>query len=706
MDATKASFGSRAVVSRLVLIIGLVIWTAAQGYLTSVPVWTRDLPPEVDDSLAYLVRTHEIEECFFQNCPALVDLRRQIQTGMPDPEAAKQLDFAGFAFPFYHPGFSLVLLGIEKFGVDLTKAYKILWSFSPVFFGLGFACLLSAVWGRRAAGGALVLLAFKVFPYNGLHYLTPSNFAMGIAMFVWARVIARQGDAPFTLIAGALVLFSVHPVGGVYAIAAVLLALLMPGSAGKKRAGIAGLIICVMACGMVLVSLAVKKPSFINALAGLFVFPGFAGAVQGYAANILGAVIEIVVLKEGLFGPFSLFFFAVALGFWTAPRQSRSVATRLAGISILFFLSAFYITNANFSPPADVFFRLWIPVVVILFGAVGNALCFALQESFHLVKELWKNSGGLNNLGIKAVWPLLAAALLVGYSLDMVLAGGEQIQATVEYMTDRQPISFDPHQPSLLLSSAKPGDKVLYTSTMAMAYYFLHGAMSLGAVYYHPSFAGSEVEKNRLRRPEPMFAVAYNPTVYHPSLEGLDEKDRCITFPEHRFSPLSHRRKHGPIDHEGYVRAADFSWIQLEPRNGDAPKRLGVSVKNPGKASQVELLCFDSKGEPVEGLKAVVPAAWTGVVKFDIDGDRAARFRLLLPAGGPEFLIDGISFDNDSLHWPWMRKALVTLSARDPETGTVVLSFDPADLMPAPLKEQKVKVLADRGSSVLLQVGN
>jgi hypothetical protein len=241
---------------------------------------------------------------------------------------------------------------------------------------------------------------------------------------------------------------------------------------------------------------------------------------------------------------------------------------------------------------------------------------------------------------------------------------------------------------------------------MAMSYYFLHGAMNLGAVYYHPSFAGSEVESKWLRRPELMFAVAYNPTVYHPALEGLDEKDRCITYPEHRFSPLSHPRKHGPINHEGTIRAADFSWIQLDPRSGDVPKSVSVSVKNPGKASWMELVSLDSKGDPVEKVntKAVVPAAWTGAVRFDIDGERAARFRLLLPPGGPDFLIGGITFDNDILRWPWMQKALVTFSARDPETGTVVLSFDPADLMPAPLREQKVRVLADGGSSVLLKI--
>ena len=64
-------------------------------------------------------------------------------------------------------------------------------------------------------------------------------------------------------------------------------------------------------------------------------------------------------------------------------------------------------------------------------------------------------------------------------------------------------------------------------------------------------------------------------------------------------------------------------------------------------------------------------------------------------------LIYGMNFDESTLQWPWQQKSMVTFSAKDPETGKVTLSFDPADLLPAPLKDHKVCVLDDRGSSVL-----
>ena len=115
------------------------------------------------------------------------------------------------------------------------------------------------------------------------------------------------------------------------------------------------------------------------------------------------------------------------------------------------------------------------------------------------------------SFSIQKLWPALVLALLLGYSVDAALAGAEQIQATVEYMTERQPLNFDSRQADLLMSLSQPGDRVLYTSTMAMSFYFLHGAMSLGAVYYHPAFGDDESTANWLHRPDLKFMVAYNP---------------------------------------------------------------------------------------------------------------------------------------------------------------------------------------------------
>lgn len=149
-----------------------------------------------------------------QDCPALEDLKTQFLRPTGDPQVARQRILVSFPFPPYHPLFSAVLLSFKYAGLTLITAYKVLWSFAPIAFGAAFAWLLASLWGMLPTGAALFLLAFKVYPSNGLHYLTPSSLAMGIAAIMWTRLIQRRGNAPWTLVIGSLLLMSTHPIGG------------------------------------------------------------------------------------------------------------------------------------------------------------------------------------------------------------------------------------------------------------------------------------------------------------------------------------------------------------------------------------------------------------------------------------------------------------------------------------------------------------
>jgi hypothetical protein len=105
------------------------------------------------------------------------------------------------------------------------------------------------------------------------------------------------------------------------------------------------------------------------------------------------------------------------------------------------------------------------------------------------------------------------------------------------------------------------------------------------------------------------------------------------------------------------------------------------------------------------GVTMTVPADWTGKIRFDLgDTVQTGRYKLLLPVGNSQMLIYGMNFDESTLQWPWEQKSLVTFSAKDPGTGRFSVSFDPADLLPAPLKDHKLFVMDDRGSSVLFLI--
>ena len=79
------------------------------------------------------------------------------------------------------------------------------------------------------------------------------------------------------------------------------------------------------------------------------------------------------------------------------------------------------------------------------------------------------------------------------------------------------------------------------------------------------------------------------------------------------------------------------------------------------------------------------------------------RLRILLPGGAPRYQIQGIIFGEDRLLWPWSQKANLTLMPRE-QLPAITVSFDPADILPAPLNTRAVRVLDDQGSSVLFQL--
>lgn len=695
--------------SWLCLGFGLLLFVIAQSYLILQPLWTRDLPPEVDDSLAFLVRTQEMDECFAQNCPALQDLKTQFQDGTNDPRVIRQRELASFPFPFYHPLFSVLLLGLARFVPDLITAYKILWSFAPLGFGVAFACLLSVLWGRAAAGVTLGLLAFKVFPCTGLHYLTPSNVAMGIAVCICARIIQRRGNVPWTLALGTPVLLTIHPIGGIYLLLSLALAVLL-AEKGKRRKVLGTVVLVSLLIGVwiAIVALA-RKPGMVNILMDIKQLPGLTKIIEAYGHNIAGALAEVVNLKAGLVGDLSIFLPAVVLGILVTTSEHRKILLRLTVLFAILLLVSLHHRHVV-SPEADLFFRLWIPLFVALFGAVGNALVVMHVESLQRLRIWMKSPSQGAILGVERLWPVLVCAVLVGYGGDMVLAGSEIIQATREYLYDRQPLNFDRKQVEFVCSQSEPGDRILYTSVMPMAFYLLHGAMQRGAVYYHPDFAGTKVENEWLKRPDVRYAVTYNPTVFHPGYAGLDEKDQCISRPEYRYSPLSGRRGYHPVNREGFIRASDFRWIQLELKEKRLSVPLRLLVKNPGAASVLRIALVQENGEVVgrsERDCAVAPkwSGWIDLESIESTNDASRNYlRIILPRDGSGLGIGGVSLGSEGLNWPWEQKALMELMPRLPGSEKISVSFDPAKILPISGDEYNIRVLDDSGSSVLFQL--
>ena len=577
----------------VICLTGLLIFLLVHGALMNLPLANWTLLPELDDTLTYVLKTRQMQECWFQPCPALDDLRQQLFRQTTDRAEANQRDLVSSRlFPQYHPLFSVILLGLTKTGLSLISAYQWLWRISPLLFGLAFLYLLVELTEPAAAGIALALLAFKIFPDTGLHHLVPSNLTMAGAVVVWARIISRRGWAPWTLVISSILLPAMHPIGVLYTFVSIGLAMVVAKPPDRKKVLLAvGLMVLVIS-SIFLISSLIKGMSLVHFTLIPPVPDPFIYIIKGALQNLQSVIVGIVRSAGSLFGSAPIFLAAAVLGLMTLPSEKRRIKRRCSGNHVLLLFGMLFYVSSH---PGDVILRLWIPLVVILFGLVGQAFCYAGRQSREFLKN--RKTDQVNSFNLVKGLPLILLAVLLGYALQMIAIGGEQVFTYIDFLRQRQPLVFNPEQPEMLLSRAKAGDRVFYNSLIIMPYFFIHGTMRLGAVYYHPDLQGNPALEAALRNPNVRYAVTYNPTVYHPSFEGVDEPNWWITSPNFRYSPLDKPRRFSPLAREGKIDSKDYQWLELEINQPDYPKVLKIRVTNKGEESSLTLTPLSVKGE-------------------------------------------------------------------------------------------------------------
>jgi hypothetical protein len=689
----------RLVLRWLVLGLGLIAFVAIQTGFIAGPLWTRAMLPEVDDTYAYLVKTAEMEQCFLQNCPALEDLREQIPKHPSDKEIAWQKSLLeGRIFMIFHPLFSAILIALKQFLPDLATAYKVLWTSGPAFFGLAFAYWLFVLWGPGPAGVALLLLSTKVFPSNGIHYVVPSCLAVGIGLLSWGRIISRNGHAPWSLLIGSLLMILTHPMGRVFAVIGIVISWVLSGCPMSVRRTIPHIIASLMVAAAFVAPKIIQRPHLDLTIEGGGSWPA------EFANSILQVMVEIVRFEVPLFGSLCLFVGAAVYGYLVAPPDSRR-RVRVVAIAFVVFsaISLFYIHPDH---PADVFLRLWIPLIVLLFGAVGNAVWCSMRQTVSFIRNACENE-----LSIKepaAGWQVVVFAVLATFSFQMMLFGAEGFAATADYMKNRQALFLDPAQPAVMMSRAKPGDRVVYDNVLVvMPFYFVHGAMKLGAVYY-PVLKDSFERKKWLERPDVRFAVMYNPIVSLPGFQDTKEDEWWTSTPEYRFSPLSTPRKDRQVGREGKISAASLKSMEIRVAD-TATRSLSVSIENDcDTPAWISVTPVDNSGQTLENLskKLEVPERWSGWLDTGATVDKQIKTLRITFHPLSRFLIGGLRFGENGLHWPWAQGARLTLVPKAADSTPIVIGYTPEELLPPPLNARKATVLHDSGSTVLLEVGS
>jgi hypothetical protein len=690
--------------------IGFTLYFVLNIGLVLLRIQARSTPIKVDDAYVYIIKAVQMVTCFRQSCAALEDLRPQLTIPSTDPETAwvRYREY-GRAFLVYHPLHSALVVLLRAVGLSWEGAYEGIRLAGSVFICTVMPYWLVTLWGPGPAGIALALLAFMFFHDQGLHYVVPSNLALGIAMLVWARISARDGAAEWSLALGTLAMVTMHPIGRLYAIASVSLFLLFAARRPWTKSRLAGVLfsVSIVTLSFVLPFVVSRPELTVRADPPLAGWPRSWYGILGYGllsnfGTIDGAVKNWIALYGGIASAAII----TALGFLSLPRVERSAVVKNSLVLVgLLIVSAVYVLPRY---PADLFQRVWIPIVILLTGATGQVAWILLVGAFsHFVSDqrdmsspITRLSTGFSALSSIPNWVLaliITVAIFIAVRIETGIGQGVRDMKAQARAMREDPWALDPVQPKLMLTQARLSDIVLYLDEVPMHFYFTHGALETRAIYYPALVDPSGVSFLDPGRPTD------SPRIYQPvTVDALAETEWL------RSENLRYLVGWSPIT---YVKTTNEAMVPMSAFNSieyssPAPVSLNngrVYLINSGKEATLQVI-YTSENT-TRSVQIPVPRAWSGWLALSegVSSSALRTFRLKIDRTDAEVYMKGMSFGNTKLNWPWDQRATLVFHTGD-EEGRKTMRFDPDELLPVQGLHVSVKILNDSGSTVLSEL--
>ncbi len=603
LSASASTFTAKTV-GRLIFAFGITLYFICQLSVIVIPIKFRETPAGTADAYSYLSKARQMQDCFRQRCPALVDTRAQMQ---PAADATRQQNdlrlrrFHRFVY-IYHPVHSAAVLGLHHAGLSWENALDAISVLGAAMIAAGTAWLLYALFGAGAAGVALFLLAFGVYPgFHGTHWIVPGNLAYGIGLLAWAAIAARVRAMAWLLPIVCLIAVWTHPAGQIHSGIAILLWLAF----AEERTR--GVWITAFASGI-----AAASPTFLGLIVTdpvlrftMFYPPENWTWQKGFVGNLKGAGKVVFGWLKSYGGPGVLIL--AAAGVFAVPAERRWRVFAFSGLVVLIALGSLVYVLPYY--PAELFHRVWIPVCVAVAGLAGAAVwALALRRPPFALDGL-RSSLRLLVIGL--------AAVLAGYTLfAQTITGAAALKEKTGFMTNWGRMDIDPALHTRVIDSLKPGDRLLYRDELALFLYSTYGANKYGAIYYR-GMAKTAEEGQWLAK---------------------DKNVRYVVFSIPQFF--------------GRVWLHTGSRVRLTPETPvtrDPPETRGLWLRflNPGKATT---MIAKGATAPIQ-----VPAGESRWIKVDAALTDGA-YEISRTTPGPVIWLTGVRFASDeTTNWPWAR---------------------------------------------------
>ena len=672
---TQPDFPSGSRVGRLFFFLAIVVITGISASLVLFPTLERSIPIEADDSYGRIAHAVRLQECFDQKCPALKDIRTQLdEVEGPLPNTSNLFRVGNRALTVAYTWHSAALLFLSKLGLSLELSHGLLAIIASVVMVAGTGYWLWSLFGPGAAGFVILLVASQSLYRWGAGL--PYEFVLGLTFITWAE-IRRRGPKSAGLMAIMLFLMLGWHVGGKIWASVTLLVFLwhirQPLGQSEKRW---------LALSVLFILAAFIAPT---------ITPPFSGGGQSGGCSNCWALQPIPGLSfselENLFGLviWNLSPLAPLLLSWLNFFGGMLYAVTLFFLGIflissqerrenLFWMALFGVLIAlatlHHSPgyPGNLLGRIWVINAIFLTGLSGYGLVHGLNIVCRMVKKSYTEETNIIDGSSKPF--LLAFMLAFSLSvLDQIVFMGSEffssISHSIEYRIQRHNYDLSITQPEKFVRSAETCGRILHDNDTLPFFYLSHGAYACGVALLTPK---------------------------------IDEQniDAWLSTRE-----ITHYATWGP-----FHKQRGNLWI-----SGNAPLTIRIDQSvSPGDL-RIKLL-NSTNNRPVMLQKPPLSGRKSALVKFYPDNlgwitvDKIEQFagkRLeLYPFGKDKVEVSHIlagSGKQGNLRWPWDMG--ITLEGR---YGGKEYQYSLKSNALLPGSKRKIKIIDDKGSSILATV--
>jgi hypothetical protein len=335
--------------------------------------------------------------------------------------------------------------------------------------------------------------------------------------------------------------------------------------------------------------------------------------------------------------------------------------------------------------PALLTNRVWIPLKIILLGAVGTAIWASLKAIVQHFSNIFSSKGEtekvdfntlLSFINSGAVLIFLIVVLFLGttYQQNNWLNGSLYRNRLEKVKLLSNTFWFDPTQPEILLSQIEENDYILYMQEMTLYYFLSHGTLESHLVYYSAVF-NTPQQKNWIDDNDNLhYLIAMNPLT--------------------EFSlPIS-----------GAIPLSACNQIIIESESGLLLSDIELFFTNAiGNAKSININ-YTLEGMPNK-TKITIPANTTNWFSIPDSEDIFVNSIAISCGNNPQKLtLEGLRIHgNNQLNWPWDQGVFIKIrKTTNPNEELKIISFS-TDALDKELN-LNLKVLADDGIFVLAEI--